>query len=88
MPVYKTTAAAGGSRAEELVIVVVIFRDDIQVATFTEHYRSSVADPAILNLLEKRVRDFIRIDDERIAKEEVDDRAEALASSMDDRIWP
>ena len=88
MPVYKTTAAAGGSRAEELVIVVVIFRDGEQVATFTEHYRSSVADPAILNLLEKRVREFIRVDDERIAKEEVDDRAEALASSMDDRIWP
>lgn len=89
MPVYTTQATATPpDDANNVFLEIRILRDGQDVAMFAGRFPKGINDSVILAEVEKRVRGFVDADSDRIAKEELATRADAIAAALDDRLWP
>lgn len=89
MPVYTTQATATPpDDANNVFLKIDVLRDGIEVASFAGKFPKAVADSVILTQIEKRVQGFVDADSDRIEKELLQERADAIAAALDDRIWP
>lgn len=56
-----------------------------EVAMFHKRYKIDVDDSVIVEDIWQRVENYALVDANRIAKEEIDDRVESIAESLEDR---
>jgi len=89
MPVYTTQASATPpDDADNVFLEIRILRDGEQVAVFAGRFPKGLNDSTILAEVEKRVQGFVDTDSDRIAKAELELRADAIAAALDNRAWP
>ncbi len=89
MPVYTTQAeATPPDDTNNVFLEIRILRDGKDVAMFAGRFPKGLNDSVILVEVEKRVQGFVDADSDRIAKEELATRADAIAAALDDRLWP
>ena len=88
----KYKSSAEGSPSENgkfLLFDIHILRlegDEFQeVAMFHKRYKIDVDDSVIVEDIWRRVENYALVDANRIAKEEIDDRVENIAESLEDR---
>jgi len=71
---------------ETVAFSVQIARDGDQIANFNQGFPSVVSDINIRNELIRRIQEFIKVDSGVIAEVEVEERANAIADSIDGHI--
>jgi len=87
--IYTTQATATPpDDANNVFLEIRVLRDGSQVAAFAGKFPKGLNDSTILNEIEKRVQGFVDADSDRIAKEALALRADAIAAALDDRVWP
>ena len=89
MPEYTTQATASEpDDANNVFLEIEVLRDGKGVATFKGKFPKAIADSVIVAQIEKRVQGFVDADSDRIEKELLQQRADAIAAAFDDRLWP
>ncbi len=89
MAVYTTQAeATPPDDALNVFLEIRVLRDGQQIATFAGRFPKGMNDSVVLTEIEKRVQGLVDADSDRIAKEELAERANAIAAALDDRAWP
>ncbi len=89
MAVYTTQATATPpDDALNVFLEIRVLRDGQQIAVFAGRFPKGMNDSVVLTEIEKRVQGLVDADSDRIAKEELTARADAIAAALDDRAWP
>lgn len=74
------------TNAEQIVFQVNITRDGTPISTWVVRFDPTIADPSIRTELIRRIREYIKLDSGNILTEQVDERAEAIAASLDGHL--
>lgn len=92
MTIYKTQATGSPSANGKFLcfdIHILVLRlngeEFREVAMFHKRYKADVPDSSIVGDIWRRVENYAQVDGDRIAKEEIADRVESIAESLEDR---
>jgi len=74
------------TNAERITIQIDITRDDIPISRWVVRFSPVISDSNIRAEIIHRIQEFIKIDSGNILAEQVDERADAIAASIDGHI--
>lgn len=74
------------TNADQIVIQIDITRDGAHISTWVVRFVPDTSDPSIRAEIIRRIREFIKLDSGNIQAEQVDERAEAIAASLDGHL--
>lgn len=72
--------------AETVAFSVQVNRDGDEISNFNQGFPSVMSDASIRTELIRRIQEFIKVDAGLIAEEDVEERADAIAASIDGHI--